>query len=89
MRWTKTVVLVGVLGLAPALALAQTAQPPQTRPPIQQPGSMGSPFGSDWARPQSQTGSQIQRTDQGTRPPIEQPGMRQNTPRPQGGILNN
>lgn len=89
MRWTRTLVVVGVVGLAPAFALAQTAQQPQTRPPIQQPGSMGSPFGSEWARPPSQSGSQIQRIDQGTRPPIEQPAMRQNAPRPQGGILNN
>jgi hypothetical protein len=79
--------LLCVFGLAPTHAGAQTQQ--QTRPPIQQPGSMNSPFGSDWARPLPQTGSQIQRIDQGTRPPIEQPSVRPTTPRPQGGILNN
>jgi hypothetical protein len=66
-------------------ALAQT----QTRPPIDPPGTMTSPYNSNWARPLPQSGPQIQQTNRGTQPPIEQPGTRQTTPRPQGGIISN
>jgi hypothetical protein len=78
---------LSVLGLT-FVTCAASAQT-QTRPPIQQPGSMTSPYNSDWARPLPQTGPQIQQQNRGTQPPINQPGMRQNTPRPQGGIINN